>query len=583
MTIINNNINNNINDDISDKISDLSSSINVSTVINSQLEYYSSIIDHVNNLFIQSKTTNNPNERKELLEKSVKILYEAYILEEQSGNKSSTEIGLKIVSIYLTLSLEYTQKYAYDGLKIILLLRKSKNKNKTTNLINYYDSIFNLLVGNYEVSKNLFSSLVDLNIPSYSFNNYNNDKYKSNYNNIFNLIDLSENKLSEYTDNKNEIFKNINNIYPLITGIGIIPKKGSETPYNNFSSDTHFWKTAVANRMPAQLGVIYNKKFSINKSIKIMSAGSCFAQHIGTILKEYGFNFMDYEPLYTKKVISSNIADNSFGYNLYSARYGNIYTVRQLKQLLLRSFNKFNPIDEFWEQNGRFYDPYRPTIEPFGFYSLKEARVLRKSHLESVKRLFTEADLLIFTMGLTECWQNKEDGAVYPICPGAAAGVFNGEKHEFINLKYNDIVTDLHFIISELKEVNPKIKLLLTVSPVPLTATASDDHVLVATMKSKAILRAAAAEIYDNYDFVDYFPSYDIISSTPFGRGAFAENLRQVKPEVIKFVMSRFLAAHGFNPQNSPTQTPLSHQEILIKEKSGDEICDEILLEAFNK
>ncbi|MDR1576771.1 MAG: GSCFA domain-containing protein [Deltaproteobacteria bacterium] len=579
-TIENNNVNNII---INDKVNELSSSIDTLTIVDKTLKSYNIVNNHVNDLFNKSITTNDSNERKELLEKSAKILYEAYILEEQGENKSSTEIGLKIISIYLTLALEYKHNYAYDGLKIILLLRKSKYKNKITNLINYYDSIFNLLAGNYEISNNLFSSLVDLNIPYYSFNNYNNDQYKSIYNNIFNLIDISESKLSEYTDNKNKIFKNINNIYPLLTGIGIIPNKGSETPYNNFSSDTHFWKTAVANRMPAQLGVIYNKKFSIDKSIQIMSAGSCFAQHIGTILKENGFNFMDYEPLYTKKVILSNIADESFGYNLYSARYGNIYTVRQLKQLLLRSLNKFNPIDEFWEQNGRFYDPYRPTIEPFGFYSLKEARVLRKSHLAAVKRLFTEADLLIFTMGLTECWQNKEDGAVYPICPGAAAGVFDGEKYEFINLKYKDIVGDLHFIISELKEINPKIKLLLTVSPVPLTATASEDHVLVATMKSKAILRAVSAEIYDNYEFVDYFPSYDIISSTPFGRGAFAENLRQVKPELIKFVMSRFLAAHGFNPQNNLTQPPLSHQEILIEEKSGDEICDEILLEAFNK
>ena len=36
----------------------------------------------------------------------------------------------------------------------------------------------------------------------------------------------------------------------------------------------------------------------------------------------------------------------------------------------------------------------------------------------------------------------------------------------------------------------PKLRILLTVSPVPLTATAGDDHVLLATTYSKSVLRA---------------------------------------------------------------------------------------------
>ena len=42
--------------------------------------------------------------------------------------------------------------------------------------------------------------------------------------------------------------------------------------------------------------------------------------------------------------------------------------------------------------------------------------------------------------------------------------------------------------------MNPKARLVLTVSPVPLAATASGSHVLPATIYSKSVLRAAAQE-----------------------------------------------------------------------------------------
>jgi hypothetical protein len=420
-----------------------------------------------------------------------------------------------------------------------------------------------------------------MNLLTYPF--HKSFDFKQKFSHILNTSSTRLSANSSENSNKEYVFNGINNNFSEFTGIGQVPLKGSVTPYSSFSPDKHFWKTAVAQRMPTQLVEIYTKKFSLDKTTKIMCAGSCFAQHIGKALKDNGFNFLDYEPPFTKPVALARVSDETFGYNLYSARYGNIYTTRQLRQLFLRAFDRLSPIDDFWLQNGHYYDPYRPSIEPFGYYTLKEAHKMRKSHLAAVKKLFLESELLIFTMGLTECWCNKEDGVVYPVCPGAAAGEYNEEKHKFLNLTYADITYDLHLFISELREVNPKIKLLLTVSPVPLVATASDDHVLVATMKSKAALRTAAAEMRDRYDFVDYFPSYDIISSIPFARGAFSENLRQVKPEVVKFVMAKFLQAHGFSCQTTEAPKAEATAPPGAPAQQTDEICEELLLEAFNK
>ena len=76
------------------------------------------------------------------------------------------------------------------------------------------------------------------------------------------------------------------------------------------------------------------------------------------------------------------------------------------------------------------------------------------------------------------------------------------------------------------------MKFIVTVSPVPLTATASGQHVEVATAGSKAILRAACGRLIEKFRDVDYVPSYEIITSQT-ARGAFyAPNLRSVTPVV---------------------------------------------------
>lgn len=50
-----------------------------------------------------------------------------------------------------------------------------------------------------------------------------------------------------------------------------------------------------------------------------------------------------------------------FGYDMYSARYGNIYSARQLLQMLQRADGSFPREEACWETNSRFYDPFRPS------------------------------------------------------------------------------------------------------------------------------------------------------------------------------------------------------------------------------
>ncbi|WP_352289111.1 GSCFA domain-containing protein, partial [Psychrobacter sp. GW64-MNA-CIBAN-0177] len=90
------------------------------------------------------------------------------------------------------------------------------------------------------------------------------------------------------------------------------------------------------------------------------------------------------------------------------------------------------------------------------------------------------------------------------------------------------------------KELNPKLNIILTVSPVPLTATATDKHILVASYYSKAVLRAVAGYLSDYFEDISYFPSFEIISVNSSNDFRFENNRRTVSPKGVDYVMKHF-------------------------------------------
>jgi len=338
-----------------------------------------------------------------------------------------------------------------------------------------------------------------------------------------------------------------------------------------------FWETAVSMLNPLELKNFYTKKFDISSSY-IATAGSCFAQHIGRNIKEKGFKFLDVEP--ASKLFPEDL-HTQYSYGIYSARYGNIYTVRQLLQLFQRAFNEFSPVEKFWTKGDGFVDPYRPTIEPNPFISVEEVLEQQAEHLENVKTMFATCGVFIFTMGLTESWENALDGAVFPVVPGTrAGGEFDDKKYRFHNFAYPSIINDLELFWSKLQSVNSKCKMILTVSPVPLVATAMPQHVAVATMYSKSVLRAVAGDFASLHDNVDYFPSFEIIS-LPSTRGIyFMPDGRSISSFGVSQVMKSFFEVH--TPSGSLVE---SNGNAVITTSNdnnfADPLCDEEILKTL--
>jgi hypothetical protein len=300
-----------------------------------------------------------------------------------------------------------------------------------------------------------------------------------------------------------------------------------------------FWRSGMAERHFNDLEDLWTP-IALSRSDRIATAGSCFAQHIGHNLRSRGASYMDLEP--APDGFEREEDARRFGFGTFSCRYGNIYTTRQLLQLFDDAFEGRLRDDAVWEKDGRFYDALRPGVDPVGQDSAETILQMRRQHLAKVRQMFLELDLFVFTLGLTETWVSKSDGTVFPTAPGTIAGSYDPDRYGFINFRYPDIHADLTAFIDKLRAVNPGARILLTVSPVPLAATASGGHVLSATTYSKSVLRAVAGDLSDALEHVSYFPSYEIISSHANHGYFFNPDGRTVNPAGVDTVMRHFFS-----------------------------------------
>jgi hypothetical protein len=316
-----------------------------------------------------------------------------------------------------------------------------------------------------------------------------------------------------------------------------LPRLGStlpaQHPYQGLP-DYRYWRQAISDTVPSQVDPVVDVPFRITPVQRVATAGSCFARHISQHLRHRGFNFIQAES------VDAPGQARQVPYE-FSARYGNIYTSRQLLQLFDRAAGTFVPEEQAWQMpNGNYCDPFRPRMEPEGFESPQEVAQSTQRHLQAVREMFRSLDVFVFTLGLTECWVSHKDGAVFPLPPGVAGGIFEADNYRFHNLGVAEVIGDLAQFMDRLRSVNPEARVILTVSPVPLVATGEDRHVLVSTTYSKSVLRVAADETARTHPNVMYFPAYEIITGQHIGNGYYAADRRDIDPRGVRRVMELF-------------------------------------------
>jgi len=337
-------------------------------------------------------------------------------------------------------------------------------------------------------------------------------------------------------------------------------------PYTSLP-DFHFWRRAVGGVEPFLLDPVVGPRDPIERHQRVATAGSCFAQHIATRLESEGFNYFVTEP-------GEHLAPEDrrrHGFGVFSARFGNIYTARQLLQLFREAFGQRPQVRLAWQRNDRrWVDAMRPQVEPDGYPEEGEVHHERDKHLDAVRRMFVECNVFVFTLGLTEAWRSRVDGTVFPLAPGVVAGTHDPELHEFVNFRASEVIADMSDFLREFKGINANARVVLTVSPVPLIATYEARHVLESNTVSKSILRVAADEIAESFEWVDYFPSFEVITGNFNDSAYYEKDYRSINILGVDHAMRCFLR-HYTRGQAALADTEVQR----VFQPLGDVICDE--------
>ena len=343
-------------------------------------------------------------------------------------------------------------------------------------------------------------------------------------------------------------------------------------PYRDLP-DEAFWRRSVTvGTVPA----IAAPSGLFDRDDRVMSAGSCFASNLVPWLEDAGITYVRMEEPHP---VLRHLPEN-LGYRDFSASYGNMYTVRQFIQLLARATGDFVPVEDRWYEVGQVVDPFRPGLA-YPASNDGEFDALTAQHLRAVVDCVREATVLVFTLGLTETWRSRVDGAVYPVAPGVVAGAYDGERHEFVNLDVDDVRRDLEELRWRLDALNPGLRVVLTVSPVPLVATAGGEHVLVASTYSKAVLRAAAGMAVRDIAGFEYFPAFELVTGPQTAGRHFEADGRSVSAEGIRVVMQAMLgdALQGGSARHVVPKEDALPVSVRLSTLITDTECEEAMLD----
>lgn len=131
----------------------------------------------------------------------------------------------------------------------------------------------------------------------------------------------------------------------------------------------------------------------------------------------------------------------------------------------------------------------------------------RDYYIEQIRN----ADVFIMTLGVAAAFFTPEGEFVMPR-PSELHTRALTEQYAFKTSSVAQNVENVKYIIDVIRSLAPQIKIILTVSPVPLHATFEFESAVVADCLSKSVMRVTAHEVVNHCGFKDvyYWPSFEV-------------------------------------------------------------------------
>lgn len=245
-------------------------------------------------------------------------------------------------------------------------------------------------------------------------------------------------------------------------------------------------------------------KNKINYHTSVLFLGSCFTENIGDKMDELKFP----------------VLINPFGvlYNPVSVR-------NALEILIDQKLFAESDLNFF---NGQWFSFYHDTE----FSATDQKKSLNKinTSIELAAKQLKNAKYLVITFGTAWVYKYLESGNVVSNCHKIPA-----KKFDRFKLGVEDIFVEWANLINRLNELNKKLKIIFTVSPVRHWKDGAVQNQL-----SKSTLILAINQLKNKFDNIEYFPAYEIMMDDLRDYRFYADDMLHPSNMAIEYIWEQF-------------------------------------------
>lgn len=270
-------------------------------------------------------------------------------------------------------------------------------------------------------------------------------------------------------------------------------------------------------------------KFRLTREDRIFTMGSCFARHIEDALSQHHFQV---------PVQAFTLPDGEMPYP--APHLLNEYNAGTIAQRLRATLGDYQYPDGAGIEATTagcldlfLHVASRPVT--------RERLEARRREIDALYAQLPDCDCLVLTLGLVEAWYDLQCGCYLNRAPSFRTIKRDQGRFEFRRFDAPDVVQQLQPVLHALLETRLD-KVLLTVSPVPMEVSFMPGDIVVNNAYSKATLRTACELLSRHEPRIDYYPSYEIVTSFGVAQG-FSPDGVHPKLSVVDLVISH-LADH---------------------------------------
>ena len=265
---------------------------------------------------------------------------------------------------------------------------------------------------------------------------------------------------------------------------------------------------------------IKQSDFDINYQTPALMIGSCFSDNIGVQLNRLKFP----------------VLLNPFGV---------LYNPSSISQALKVAIHNHEICKDDLIQHNNLWHSF---LFHGSFSNENKDRVIELANktINKTHDFLKNAKYLFVTFGTAWVYENKQNQSIVSNCHKIPASNFNRFR-----LNVSEISNDWTELIIQLKEFNPKLNIIFTISPVRHLKDGIHENQL-----SKSTLFLSLESIVNsiNSNHLEYFPSYEIIHDELRDYRFYKDDMIHISEKAIEYIFERFKGCYFNNTTKSLTE-----------------------------